>query len=98
MDTYKLTDDLYVKMNARGKSLTPFEIFKADFIKHLNDNFSSEIFCDGQSFAEYFEYRVEHQWTDLFWKGCRKEIEAFIDDEEKEFKKKLNELVLKENK
>lgn len=83
MDTYKLTDDLYVKMNARGKSLTPFEIFKADFIKHLNDNFSSEIFCDGQSFAEYFEYRVEHQWTDLFWKGCRKEIEAFIDDEEK---------------
>ena len=81
MDTYKLTDDLYVKMNARGKSLTPFEIFKADFIKHLNDNFGGDIFTDGQSFANYFEYRVEHQWTDLLWKGCEKEIEAFIEDE-----------------
>ena len=81
MDTYKLTDDLYVKMNARGKSLTSFEIFKADFIKHLNDNFSGDIFIDCQSFANYFEYRVEHQWTDLLWKGCEKEIEAFIKDE-----------------
>ena len=24
---------------------------------------------------------MEHQWTDLLWKGCEKEIEAFIEDE-----------------
>ena len=28
---FKLTDDLYIKMNARGKSLTDFENFKAKF-------------------------------------------------------------------
>ena len=29
----KLTDDLYIKMNARGKALTDFENFKADFLE-----------------------------------------------------------------
>ena len=53
-------EDLYVKMNSRGKPLTPFEVFKAglegvlaptlapDRLKHLKDSF------DGA-------------WTDLFW-------------------------------
>lgn len=29
-----LTDDLYIKMNARGKTLTDFENFKADLLKY----------------------------------------------------------------
>ena len=32
---FGLSDDLYVKMNARGKQLTPFENFKADLIGYL---------------------------------------------------------------
>ena len=35
MQNFNLTDDLYIKMNARGKSLTPFENFKAKFIQHI---------------------------------------------------------------
>jgi uncharacterized protein with ParB-like and HNH nuclease domain len=30
-DEFKLTDELYIKMNSRGKPLTPFENFKAQF-------------------------------------------------------------------
>lgn len=32
---FGLSDDLYVKMNARGKALTPFENFKADLIGYI---------------------------------------------------------------
>lgn len=41
-----LTDDLYIKMNSRGKPLTPFEHFKAEFeeiIKHTSEELSKEI-------------------------------------------------------
>lgn len=31
-DKLPLSDDLYIKMNARGKRLTDFENFKADLI------------------------------------------------------------------
>ena len=31
LENFNLSDDLYVKMNARGKALTPFEVFKAEF-------------------------------------------------------------------
>lgn len=35
LEKYKLTDDLYIKMNARGKALTGFENFKADLLDHV---------------------------------------------------------------
>lgn len=35
MGAYKLTDSLYIKMNARGKQLTAFENFKANLIKRI---------------------------------------------------------------
>jgi hypothetical protein len=38
MEHYSLTDDLYIKMNARGKALSVFENFKAKFIQHLRDS------------------------------------------------------------
>lgn len=33
-----LTDDLYIKMNARGKLLTSFEIFKSGLEQKISDN------------------------------------------------------------
>ena len=30
-----LTDELYIKMNSRGKPLTPFEHFKAEFERQI---------------------------------------------------------------
>ena len=38
MDQFKLTDDLYIKLNARGKVLSPFENFKADLIGFVKND------------------------------------------------------------
>ena len=37
LDDYKLTDDLYIKMNSRGKPLTPFENFKAKYEQYISN-------------------------------------------------------------
>ncbi len=58
-----LTDDLYIKMNARGKLLTPFENFKASFQKYIKDNNWEE----GVSFQQTFANKIDGTWTDLFW-------------------------------
>jgi hypothetical protein len=54
-----LTDDLYIKMNSRGKPLTPFEHFKAEFeeiIKHISEELSREI-----------NHKFDIDWTDMLF-------------------------------
>ncbi|WP_082547938.1 DUF262 domain-containing protein [Massilia sp. Root335] len=73
-----LTDELYIKMNSRGKPLTPFEHFKADFEKTLGAT-SSKARAD-------FARNIDQDWSDLLWplrdSGTKKEgEEAIIDDE-----------------
>ncbi|HFQ5158453.1 TPA: DUF262 domain-containing protein [Vibrio vulnificus] len=58
-----LTDDLYIKMNARGKLLSSFENFKASFQKHINDN----AWEDDVDFVDSFALKIDTSWTDLFW-------------------------------
>lgn len=65
-DGFKLTDQLYIKMNARGKQLTEFENFKANFIgfleqKHCEEKYEEDLLCDK------FSIEVETTWTNLFW-------------------------------
>lgn len=71
-----LTDDLYIKMNARGKLLTTFENFKALFQKYINDN----NWDNDKDFANTFASKVDSEWTDLFWKHRKNNIidDAFI--------------------
>ncbi len=58
-----LTDDLYIKMNARGKLLTSFENFKATFQKRIQlKGWEEKV-----DFIESFAYKVDTEWTDLFW-------------------------------
>lgn len=52
LEEFSLTDELYIKMNARGKPLTPFEYFKAQFSKLL-DNDSRK--------------KLDNTWMDIFW-------------------------------
>jgi hypothetical protein len=54
LNEFNLTDELYVKMNARGKPLTDFEDFKAKLVELLSIN-------DIQ--------KLDNSWTDLFWKN-----------------------------
>jgi hypothetical protein len=70
LENFGLSDDLYIKMNARGKPLTPFETFKARFEQELKDIFNEEtrrIGDQGVSVADFFSQRMDTQWADFFW-------------------------------
>jgi len=73
---FGLSDDLYIKMNARGKQLTSFENFKADLIgyitKQAEDNPESEWknLLDAEN---GIPIKLDTDWTDIFWKNKSKE-------------------------
>lgn len=69
-----LTDDLYIKMNSRGKPLTEFEHFKAEwegYLKKLDD--------EVPGISSRISRKLDTDWTDLLWpyKGSNN----IIDDE-----------------
>lgn len=54
-----LTDELYIKMNSRGKPLTLFEHFKAELereIRNIDDELANKIMR-----------KIDIDWTDLLW-------------------------------
>ena len=60
LDKFGLDDDLYIKMNSRGKKLTEFEIFKSDFekaVKRISGDLKDEI-----------SKKIDNQWMDVVWK------------------------------
>jgi len=60
LEKFGLDDDLYIKMNARGKPLTEFENFKAKFEQFLEEK--------NKELKKEFETKIDNQWTDFFWK------------------------------
>lgn len=68
MKDFNLSDELYIKMNARGVHLSEFENFKA----WLNQKIPSE-------FAANFFHCLDQQWTDLFW-SLKPKHQENIDD------------------
>ena len=72
---FKLSDDLYIKMNARGKPLSEFENFKAKFEQYI-ETIEPEIETLHRDFKfknkrvslkEYFSHNIDTKWADLFW-------------------------------
>ncbi|MFR2209231.1 MAG: hypothetical protein ACLS5H_06620 [Streptococcus salivarius] len=52
-------DELYIKLNSRGRPLTDFENFKARFIdriKKIDDHLERE-----------FSQNIDTKWTDVIW-------------------------------
>lgn len=91
---FKLTDDLYIKMNSRGKPLTPFENFKAKFEQYLENINSNKEFSlsfnninKKVSLKEYFSYNIDIKWANLFWQyrtlqnRSNSEVDDNFDDE-----------------
>lgn len=77
---FGLSDDLYIKMNARGKPLTPFETFKARYEKILRELFPNGTqLIDGQdvSIPDYFARRMDTRWADFFWPHRDTETHVF---------------------
>ncbi len=68
---FELTDELYIKMNARGKQLTDFENFKADFINWFKEGENSyNGSSDEKTEMPYylsFTTKIDKEWTNLFW-------------------------------
>jgi hypothetical protein len=84
----KISDDLYIKMNARGEQLTSFENFKADLIGYINEQSKLES-PEQKEWSKFldpktgFPILMDSEWTDIFWdskeKYCIDEIYyAFI--------------------
>lgn len=81
---YKLTDDLYIKMNSRGKPLSKFENFKAKFEQYIKGLLSSDSSLKNKKYKikyssketevdlyKYFSYNIDTKWTTLFWQYCK---------------------------
>lgn len=66
-----LTDELYIKMNSRGKPLTLFEHFKAELER--------EIRSIDEKTADRVIGKIDRNWTDLLW-GYRNSDSGTSDD------------------
>lgn len=90
LEDYKLTDDLYIKMNSRGKPLTSFENFKAKYEQYIGEieRFGSdksvealqkEIVNRGnkliKTVKDNFSFNIDTEWAKLFWEFSKKEIQ-----------------------
>ena len=71
-----IADDLYIKMNARGKQLTDFENFKADLISYIQKE-------DTDNYLSYSSL-IDNAWTDVFWESAKNDagenFDGRIDD------------------
>lgn len=63
--TFGSADDLYVKMNSRGKELTSFENFKSKLEGYMDKN---DIFSD---IKEKFKNKIDNEWLNYFWKQVK---------------------------
>ena len=69
-DKLPQTDDLYIKMNSRGRQLTGFENFKAEFFGYkFKDEFGDErdFFDMNQKTDSDYISNFENDWTEVFW-------------------------------
>lgn len=57
LDDMDSDEDLYIKMNSRGKPLTPFENFKARFEQDIQHS----------ARAGEFAHKIDGAWSDLLW-------------------------------
>lgn len=79
MEDKGLEDDVYVKMNGRGRPLSYFENLKS-----LMDEQVKTIFGKDDKFTEDWRIKMDNEWTDLFWNNRNKnqEYPEEIDDEQ----------------
>lgn len=60
LEEFRLGEELYIKMNARGRALTSFENFKAQFEQLLDS-------LGYQKEAKSFSAKLDREWTELLW-------------------------------
>ncbi|GHE49548.1 DUF262 domain-containing protein [Sphingobacterium griseoflavum] len=65
LEEFGLTENLYIRMNARGKMLTDFENFKSEF---------SKIIRYENRLHEQVKDKIEYAWVDNLWEYKEKDI------------------------
>lgn len=78
LEKFEMADELYIKMNSRGLSLSLFENFKASLVKYLK---LREVY-EQNNFWFDFTTRMDATWIDLFWKSsieATKEVKSIIE-------------------
>jgi hypothetical protein len=70
LEKFNLTDELYVKMNARGKELSPFENFKA-WLMEFVENPENKIIISEENKENKenkdWKDKLDTTWANLFW-------------------------------
>lgn len=59
LDELGMEDDLYIKLNARGRELTAFEIFKSRFVDRCAE--------ESPSISEEINSKLDTVWADVIW-------------------------------
>ncbi|ENA1802876.1 DUF262 domain-containing protein [Flavobacterium psychrophilum] len=76
LGAFNLTEDLYIKMNSRGKTLTKYENFKAKFEQHIGSQkwevdkpykLTFDKVNKSVTTKEYFSFKIDTSWANLFW-------------------------------
>lgn len=70
---FGLSDDLYIKMNSRGKTLTDYEIFKSQIEKYI------EVDLKDKEMMYEFAKKFDTDFTDLVWHEQNMNL-SLIDD------------------
>lgn len=64
-----IDDEIYIKMNARGKPLSDFEKFKNQLLHFLDSNTNEKKL--NQNRIKEYAHRLDTNWLDLFWESKR---------------------------
>lgn len=86
MQDYGLADDLYIKMNARGKPLSDFENFKADLIGYIYDMINKDQKNSDmwKELSKNLTKKLDTDWVDIFWSHQLKIIKDSKEDKKTE--------------
>lgn len=68
LENFGLSDDLYIKMNARGRLLTPFENLKAE----IQDKSTKNDWESSRNEIDKFSYKIDGRWTHFLWQNFKK--------------------------
>lgn len=81
-------DELYIKMNSRGKPLTEFEQFKAGFEKTIRQV--------SEEHYQTFIHKIDNAWSDLFW-SLRQNKDDVVDDKFMRYFGFITEIIVQQN-
>lgn len=77
-------EDLYIKMNSRGKPLTPFEVLKADLEEMLKPVLRGSPCLTGchHDLYEHLTTSIDGAWADLLWEYEKSGGSDYVIDDE----------------